>query len=207
VHRGLGQLQPPVPAHGVDDVDEQRLRDGVAGEADERVDDLLRVVPGSPGVPQGQRGDAVGVDVLRRAFELREGGDRRAGLRRRPRGRSRAAGSCRTGRSVARRAQRFLPTASPGAGAVWSCARLGRPGTSPSAPGEERHTGRCTPRGPLSRTGYTPAPRTHACRADHTGLPRPSPSPSGRVGARSGPASGRPADRPGPDEKVRRFRR
>ena len=80
MHRGLGQLQPPVATHGVDDVDEQRLRDGIAGEADERVDDLLRVVPGGTGVPQGQRGDAVGVDVLRRAFELGEGGDRRARL-------------------------------------------------------------------------------------------------------------------------------
>ena len=80
MHRRLGELQAAVAAHGVDDVDEQRLGDGVAGEPDERVDDLLGVVPGGPGVPQGQRGDAVGVDVLGRAFELREGGDRRAGL-------------------------------------------------------------------------------------------------------------------------------
>ena len=81
VDRRLGELQAAVAAHGVDDVDEQRLGDGVAGEADERVDDLLGVVPGGPRVPQRQRGDPVGVDVLGGAFELREGSDRRAGLR------------------------------------------------------------------------------------------------------------------------------
>jgi hypothetical protein len=77
----VGQLETAVAAHRVDDVDEQRLRHGVAGVADERVDDLLRVVPGRAGVPQRERGDPVGVHVLGRALQLGERRDRDAGGR------------------------------------------------------------------------------------------------------------------------------
>ena len=83
VHRRLDQLQTPVARHGVDDVDEQRLRHRVPRERHQRVDDLLCVVTGGAGVPQRQRGDPVGVDVLGRTFEFGERGDRgsrRAGL-------------------------------------------------------------------------------------------------------------------------------
>ncbi len=76
------QLQPAVAGHGVDDVDQQRLRHRVAGETDQRVDHLFGVMAGGAGVPQRQRGDAVGVDVFGCAFQLgerRDGGARRAG--------------------------------------------------------------------------------------------------------------------------------
>ena len=49
-----------------------------SGSTDERVDDLLGVVAGRAGVPEPERGDPVGVDVLRGALELGEGRDRRA---------------------------------------------------------------------------------------------------------------------------------
>jgi hypothetical protein len=78
VDRGVGELQAPVAAHRVDDVDEQGLRHRVPRVADERVDHLLGVVAGGAGVPQRQRCDAVGVDVFRRALELGERRDRRA---------------------------------------------------------------------------------------------------------------------------------
>ena len=202
--RRLGELQAAVAAHGVDDVDEQRLGDGVAGEADERVDDLLGVVPGGPRVPQRQRGDAVGVDVLGGAFELREGSDRRAGLR--------------SGRMVDLEQQGLVglddqgpvghsafPSYGPSTGRAVEARSGGVGNPGPTRPDTSarthRHTRGCTRRGALRRKGYTPAPRTHACRADHTGLPRPSPSPSGRVETRSGPASGRPADRPVPTRR------
>ena len=74
------ELEPPVPRHGVGDVDQQRVRHGVAGVGEQDVDDLLGVVAGGPGVPQAERGDAVGVDVLGSALELGEGGDRVAAL-------------------------------------------------------------------------------------------------------------------------------
>ncbi len=64
VRRVVLQPQPAVAVHGVGDVDEQRVRNGVAGEPDERVDDLFGVMAGGPGVPQRQRGDPVGVHVL-----------------------------------------------------------------------------------------------------------------------------------------------
>ena len=83
MHRALDQLQASVAGHRVDDVDQQRLRHRVAREGHQRVDDLLGVVAGCAGVPQRQRGDAVGVDVFGRALQLGERGDRgprRAGL-------------------------------------------------------------------------------------------------------------------------------
>ena len=199
--RGVGQLQAPVAAHRVDDVDEQRLRDGVAGEADERVDDLLGVVPRGARVPQRQRGDAVGVDVLGGAFQLGERSDRRAGLRRRPGGRPRAAGSCRTGRSAARRPQcaSFLrPLHGP---ERWSASRLGERARQVRAHGAERHAGGA--RGgerSVERATLLHRERTHAApiipgspghRPPRAGVSRPEWS---RVGS-----AGRPTR---PDEKV-----
>ena len=105
VRRVLGQLQPAVAVHRVGDVDQQRVRHGVAAEADQRVDDLLGVVAGGAGVPQPQRGQPVGVDVLGGALELGERRDRGARLAARAGGRPRAAGSCRTGRSTVRRSR------------------------------------------------------------------------------------------------------
>lgn len=68
----LDELQPPVAIHRVGNVDEQRLRGGEPRVGFQHVHDLLRVVPCRAGVPQRQRGDAVGVHVLRRALQLRE---------------------------------------------------------------------------------------------------------------------------------------
>jgi hypothetical protein len=83
MYRVLDQLQPTVTGHGVDDVDQQWLGHRVAGETDQRIDDLFGVMTGSACVPQRQRGNAVGVDVLGRALQLgerRDGGARRTGL-------------------------------------------------------------------------------------------------------------------------------
>jgi hypothetical protein len=46
VDRALDQLEAAVAGHGVDDVDQQRLRHGVAGEGDQRIDHLLGVMAG-----------------------------------------------------------------------------------------------------------------------------------------------------------------
>ena len=78
VHRVLDQLQAAVAGHRVGDVDQQRVRDRVAGVLEQDVDDLLGVVAGGARVPQAQRGQAVGVHVLRGALELGERGDRAA---------------------------------------------------------------------------------------------------------------------------------
>ncbi len=80
VHGVLLQAQPPVPRHRLRDVDEQRVRDGVPAELQQGVDDLLGVVAGRAGVPEAERREPVGVDVLRAALELRERGDRLAAL-------------------------------------------------------------------------------------------------------------------------------
>lgn len=69
------EREPAVAVHRVGDVDEQRVRHGVAAVRDERVDDLLGVVPSGPGVPQAERGDPVGVDVFGRSLQLGEGRD------------------------------------------------------------------------------------------------------------------------------------
>jgi hypothetical protein len=68
----LAEREPPVAGHRLGHIDQQRVRYGVAAVRDERVHDLLGVVPGRAGVPQAQRGHPVGVDVLRRALQLRE---------------------------------------------------------------------------------------------------------------------------------------
>ena len=74
----LGQAQATVAVHCLRDVDKQRLWDGELGEALEDVDHLLRVVTGGAGIPQRQRGDAVGVHMFGSTFELRERCQRRA---------------------------------------------------------------------------------------------------------------------------------
>ena len=202
VHRRLGQLQAAVAAHGVDDVDQQRLRDGVAREADERVDDLLRVVPGGAGVPQRERGDAVGVDVLGRAFELGERGDRRAGLGGGRDGRPRAAGSCRTGRSGARRARR-IPSYGLSTGRGGVAARGSGDGATPSAPGEERHAGRGTPGDAPSKGLHSSTENARMPRRSYRAPPAialPERACRGPEWSRVGSA-GRPTR---PDEKVRR---
>ena len=80
VHRVLLQPQPAVARHRLGDVDQQRVRDGVAAELQQRVDHLLGVVAGGPRVPQAQRRQPVGVDVLRRPLELGERRDRLAAV-------------------------------------------------------------------------------------------------------------------------------
>ncbi len=72
----LAEGETPVTVHRLGDVDEQRVRHGVAAEFDERVDDLLGVVARGPCVPQAERRHPVGVDVLGRALQL---GERRDG--------------------------------------------------------------------------------------------------------------------------------
>ena len=82
VHGTLDQLQPAVAGHGVDDVDQKRLRNSVAGVADQSVDHLLGIVARRTRVPQCQRGDPVGMDVLRCPFqfgEWRDSGSRGTG--------------------------------------------------------------------------------------------------------------------------------
>ncbi len=105
VDRVLGQLQPAVAVHRVGDVDEQRVRHGVARVPHERVDDLLGVVAGGARVPQPQRGEPVGVHVFRAAFELGERRDRGARLLGERVVDLEQAASCRTGRSAVRRSR------------------------------------------------------------------------------------------------------
>ena len=61
----LEQLQSPVAAHRVGNVNEQCVRNGIARVLQQRVDDLFGVMARSASVPQSQWGDAVGVNVLR----------------------------------------------------------------------------------------------------------------------------------------------
>ena len=67
------QLQAAVAVHGLGDLGEQGV-----GHRESRVGD--EDVDGGSGVPQGQRGDPVGVDVLGRSLQLGEGGDVAAGV-------------------------------------------------------------------------------------------------------------------------------
>ena len=78
--RVLLQPQPAVARHRLGHVDQQRVRHGVAAVLQQRVDDLLGVVAGGPGVPQPERGQPVGVDVLGRPLELGERRDRLAAV-------------------------------------------------------------------------------------------------------------------------------
>ena len=78
---GVGeQLEAAVAAHRLGDLGEQGVRHREARVGDEGVDDRLRVQARGARVPQGQRRDPVGVDVLGGALQLGEGGDGAAGL-------------------------------------------------------------------------------------------------------------------------------
>ena len=72
----LHQLQPTVPGHRLGHVDQQRMRHRVARVLQQHVDHLLGVVPGSPRVPQPQRGQPVGVHVLGSSLQFGERCDR-----------------------------------------------------------------------------------------------------------------------------------
>ena len=76
VRRALVQPEAAVASHRLRHVDEQRVRNGIATERQQHVDHLLRVVTGGARVPQPQRRQPVGVDVLRTALELRKRRDR-----------------------------------------------------------------------------------------------------------------------------------
>jgi hypothetical protein len=80
VHGVLVEPEPAVARHRLRDVDEQRVGHGVPAVGQQRVDDLLGVVPGSARVPESERGQPVGVHVLGGALELRERCDGLAAL-------------------------------------------------------------------------------------------------------------------------------
>ena len=82
VRRMLLDPQPAVAVHGVGNVDQQGGRHRVAAVGQQGVHHLLGVVTGRPSVPQAERGQPVGMDVLRRPFQLGERGDRRSGRHR-----------------------------------------------------------------------------------------------------------------------------
>ena len=67
--------QPAVTVHRLGDVDQQAVGHRVAAVGEQGVDHLLGVMPGGPGVPQAERSQSVGVDVLRRPLQLGEGRD------------------------------------------------------------------------------------------------------------------------------------
>ena len=72
----LLEAESSVASHGLGDVDEKAVRHGVPAVGEQGVDDLLRVVPGGARVPQPERGEPVGVDVLGGPLQLRERRDR-----------------------------------------------------------------------------------------------------------------------------------
>ncbi len=82
VRRVIGQLQPAVPVHCLGDIDQQRVRHRVAGEAQKRVHDRLGVVPRRARVPQAERSEPVRVHVFRRALQFREWSDRQPAFQR-----------------------------------------------------------------------------------------------------------------------------
>src|SRR5918996_1668145 len=83
VYRVGFQAEPAVACHRLGDVDEQGVGHRVAGECQQRVDDLLGVVAGRAGVPESEWREPIGVDVLWRPLQLRErryGATARVGL-------------------------------------------------------------------------------------------------------------------------------
>jgi len=76
VGRVLLDPQPAVTVHRVGDVHQQCRRHRVAAVREQRVDHLLGIVTRSPRVPQSQRGQPIGVDVLRCSLQLGERCDR-----------------------------------------------------------------------------------------------------------------------------------
>ena len=80
VGRIVGQLQAAVARHRFRNVDKERVGNRVARVTNECVDDLLGVVTGCSRVPQSERSQPVGVDVLRCPFEFSEGRYRLAAI-------------------------------------------------------------------------------------------------------------------------------
>ena len=74
------QRQPAVAGHGLGHIDQERVGNRVARVAQQRVHHELGVVTRGPCVPQAQRRDAVGVDVLGGALQLSERRDGVAAL-------------------------------------------------------------------------------------------------------------------------------
>ena len=73
VGRIVGQLQAAVACHRFSHVEQERVGNRIARVTNECVDDLLGVVTGCSRVPQSERSQPVGVDVLRGPFEFSEG--------------------------------------------------------------------------------------------------------------------------------------
>ena len=74
------KLDPAIATHGLHDVNKQGVGNGEARVAFQDVDKLFCIVTGGAGVPHGKRGDAVGVNMLRGAFQFREGREGGAGF-------------------------------------------------------------------------------------------------------------------------------
>ncbi len=69
------EAKATVAGHDLGHVDQEGLGHGVARPAQQGVDHLLGVVAGGAGVPEAQRAQPVGVDVLGGALQLGERGD------------------------------------------------------------------------------------------------------------------------------------
>ena len=55
MHGVVGQLKSAIARHGFGDVDQECMRHGIAGVANQRVDDLFGIVTGGTRIPQTQR--------------------------------------------------------------------------------------------------------------------------------------------------------
>ena len=66
------QLKAAVAAHRVCDIYQQRMRNGVAGIAQQDVDDALGVMSSGASIPQPKRGEPICVNVLGCALEFSE---------------------------------------------------------------------------------------------------------------------------------------
>ena len=80
VDRMVDEREHTETVHDVDDVDEEFVRDRVLREFEEHVDDGFGIMTAGACVPQSQRSDLVGVDVLRGPRQLRKRGDRHGRL-------------------------------------------------------------------------------------------------------------------------------
>ena len=80
VDRMVDEREHTETVHDVDDVDEEFVRDRVLREFEEHVDDGFGIMTAGACVPQSQRSDLIGVDVLRGPRQLCERGDRHGRL-------------------------------------------------------------------------------------------------------------------------------
>ena len=71
--RVIDKVEASVALHRLRNGDEKRLRDRVAGIAHQDVHNLFCVMSGGPSVPQCERGDAIGMNMLGGSLELSEG--------------------------------------------------------------------------------------------------------------------------------------